>query len=147
MSNEKNTVIIDSNFILLPFQFRIDFLREISDKLEGKTRFIVFEQIIKELEAKKKREPKKIKFQLQLQSGLAYLEKFKESYNISFKNILKSFEETTDDFLLRACSDYKKKYKNVYLATNDSELRKRAKIAKINTIFLRQKKFLHIERT
>ena len=40
-----NIVIIDSNFILLPSQFKVDYFNEINSKLEGKTLFIIFKQI------------------------------------------------------------------------------------------------------
>ena len=40
----ENVVVIDSNFILLPFQFKVDYLNEIYLKL-GKINFIIFKQI------------------------------------------------------------------------------------------------------
>ena len=42
-----NIVIIDANFILLPFQFKIDYLKEIRDLVEGKISFIIFRQVLK----------------------------------------------------------------------------------------------------
>jgi len=140
-----NIVVIDSNFILLPFQFRIDYLNDIEKSLEGKTKFIVYQQIIDELKAKGKRKPNATKFDMQLKSGLLYLEKFKEDYNLEFDHSIKKDIETTDDFLIRTCIDLKAESKHIYLATNDSELRKKAKISSINIVYLRQKKFLSFE--
>ena len=139
-------VIIDSNFVLLPFQFKIDYLNEIRVNLEGKLKFIFFRQILNELEAKRKREPKATKFHRQLKSGLLYLEKNKTNFNIEYIEEIKDKFETTDDFLLRKLINLKEESRNIFLATNDSELRKKAKRLKISTIFLRQKKFLSIER-
>ena len=102
-----NIVVIDSNFILLPFQFKIDYLYDIEKNLEGKTKFIVYQQIIDELEAKGKREPNATKFEMQLKSGLFYLEKFKEDYNLEFNHSIKEHFETTDDFLIRTCIELK----------------------------------------
>jgi rRNA-processing protein FCF1 len=68
-------------------------------------------------------------------------------YPIYFIDEIKKENETTDDFLLRRCIDFKMDYKRVYIATNDAQLRKKASKAKINLIFLRQKKYLSIERS
>jgi rRNA-processing protein FCF1 len=141
----KNFVIIDSNFVLLPFQFKIDYLTEITRNLEGVIEFIVYKQILDELKAKKKREEKKTKFKNQLKAGLLYLNKFKDDFNIKFKNNTKIEYEKTDDFLLRKCIELKKVAKHIFLATNDAELRKRAKSSGINVIFMRQRKLLDIE--
>ena len=141
----ENVVVIDSNFILLPFQFKIDYLSEIYLKLEGKTNFIIFKQILNELEAKKNREPQAIKFQMEFKSGLLYLESNKDKYNILFDGNVKQNYETTDGFLIKQCISLKKKKTHVFLATNDSNLRKEAKRFGISTIFLRQKKYLSFD--
>ncbi|GAF99892.1 unnamed protein product, partial [marine sediment metagenome] len=118
-----NLIVIDSNFILLPFQFKIDYLNEIRDNLDGNLKFVIFQQILNELEAKKKREPKSTKFIRLLNSGLLYLENNKNKYNFDFVNDIKQEEETTDDYLIRKITELKDKYPTVFLATNDSELR------------------------
>ncbi|MHA2391503.1 MAG: type II toxin-antitoxin system VapC family toxin [Promethearchaeota archaeon] len=147
MRSNLNLIIIDSNFVLLPFQFKIDYLNEIRQKLEGNLRFIIFQQILNELEAKKRRESKSTKFSSLLNSGLLYLEKNQENYDFEFMDDLKKENESTDDFLLRKLIELKKQYQNVYIATNDSELRRRSKKLSISVIFLRQKKYISLERT
>ena len=147
MKSKNNVVIIDSNFILLPFQFKIDYFLEIRQIIEGKLTFIIFQQIFNELESKKRRAPKATKFRRFLESGLLYLEKNNDKYPIEIIEEVKDNNETTDDFLLRKAYEIKIKGNSVYLATNDSELRKKAHSQLINTIFLRQKKYLSIERT
>jgi len=142
-----NLIVIDSNFILLPFQFKIDYLNEIRNNLEGNLKFVIFQQILYELEAKKKREPKSTKFIRLLNSGLLYLEKNKGKYEIDLVNDIKQENETTDDYLLRKTTKLREEFQTVFLATNDSELRRKARLSSINTIFLRQKKYLSIERT
>ena len=143
---KSNVIILDANFILLPFQFKIDYLKEIRNNVEGKLKFIVYQQILNELEAKKKREPKSTKFTRLLSSGLSYLKNNKSIYAIDFVNNVKGENETTDDFLLRKLINLKGKYNSVFLATNDSELRKRSEKLSISVIFLRQKKYLSFER-
>jgi len=147
LNSNFSVVVIDSNFILLPYQFKVDYFSQIRFMLEGPLRFIIFQQILNELESKKNREPKSINFSRFLKSGLLYLESNKSKYDISILKDIKKENENTDDFLLRKLIDLKNQGISVYLATNDSELRKKVKIQHINTIFLRQKKYLSIERT
>jgi len=141
-----NLVVIDSNFILLPFQFKIDYFYEIRLKIEGRLNFIVYQQILNELESKRKREPEATNFNKFLESGLFYLEKNKQKFNIEFLEDIKKENETTDDFLLRKLKNLKMENRAIYLATNDSNLRRKAKLININIIFLRQKKYLSVDR-
>ena len=146
MKPNPSLIIIDSNFILLPFQFKIDYLHEIRLELEGELRFIVFKQILDELEAKRRRESKSTKFIRLLDSGLLYLEKKQGDYDIFFFEDIKERDESTDEFLVKKSLELKDEGYNTFLATNDSELRKKARLAGIGSIFLRQKKFLSVER-
>jgi rRNA-processing protein FCF1 len=139
-------VVIDSNFVLLPFQFKIDYLNEIRSHVEGQLKFIIFQQILNELYAKRKREPKATKFSRLLNSGLSYLEKNKANYTIDFIDVVKMKNETTDDFLLRKSIELKIEANTVFLATNDSKLREKSRELGISIIFLRQKKYLSFER-
>jgi len=142
-----NVVVIDSNFILLPYQFKIDYLNDIFLSLEGRTRFYIFKQVLNELRAKEHREQKARKFHRMLKSGMSYLEKYEKSYPIYFIDEIKNQAETTDEFLLRWCIKFKREYRHVYLATNDSKLRKKAIKSNINVILLRQKKYISIQRS
>ena len=146
MKPNTNLIIVDSNFILLPFQFKIDYLNEIRLKLEGELKFIIFRQILDELEAKRRRESRSTKFSRLLDSGLSYLEEKKVDYDVVFLDDIKDKSESTDAFLLKKSLELKVEGYSTFLATNDSELRKEARLVSVNTIFLRQKKFLSIER-
>jgi rRNA-processing protein FCF1 len=141
-----NIVIIDSNFVLLPVQFKIDYLSDIVFQLEGTVKFIIFEQVLGELRAKKLRNPYDVKFQTQYYSGKSYLKKNEQKYILSYNNAVKDKNETTDNFLIRKSVELKTVAVHVFLATNDSELRKKARKSNIGTIFLRQKKYLSFER-
>jgi len=141
----ENYIVIDANFILLPFQFKIDYLTEITATLEGITQFVIYEQILNELEAKRLREPNATKFHMNLKSGLLYLEKNNAKFNILYKQLKKSKGETTDSFLLKICLELKEENKKVYLASNDADLRRKARRIGVNTIFLRQKKYISFD--
>jgi rRNA-processing protein FCF1 len=145
LRSSTNIVIIDSNFILLPFQFKIDYFSEIRLILEGPVRFIIFQQVLNELESKKKKQSKSANFSRFLEAGLLFIKKNENKYDIKILEELKEDIETTDDFLIRMSSKLKKEFQKLYLATNDSYLRKRAKKLNISTIFLRQKKYLSID--
>lgn len=130
----------------MPFQFKIDYFNEIRINLTGQLRFIIFQQILDELDSKRKREPKGNKFIRLLENGLLYLKESKDKYNIEIMEEVKKEIETTDDFLIRMSIELHNQGQDVYLATNDSELRRKAKEVNIGTIFLRQKKYLSVER-
>jgi len=75
---------------------------------------------------------------------LRYLKEINHVYDIEIVNEVKNKEESTDDFLIRKCLELKEKDKKIFLATNDIELRKKARDSGVNLIFLRQKKYLDI---
>jgi rRNA-processing protein FCF1 len=144
-----NAVVVDSNFILLPIQFRIDYIEDIVYLLEGATQFIIYQQVYNELKAKQKRfeeKGKNSKFQAQFEAGKRYLEMKKQEYHLSFINEVKGKDETTDEFLLRKAVSLKDIYHHIFLATNDYELRKKAKQSQISVIYLKQKQFISITR-
>ena len=119
---QKYYVIIDSNFLFLPIQFKIDYLHEIFLNLGGKTNLILFQQILNELNSKLKRETQARKFKMDFEASLQYLDMNKGKYSIQYLNKVKKDNETTDEFLLQECISYKTEGSKVFLATNDSEL-------------------------
>jgi len=139
-----NIVVIDANFLFLPIQFKIDFLSEINYILVGKNYFLIYKQIFDELESKKKRLHEISKFGRELNFAKMYLESNKNNYNLVYINKIKQSSETTDRFLLDECLRLKKKNPNIFLATNDSQLRKEVSKANISNVYLRQKKYLDI---
>ncbi|MFX0140329.1 MAG: hypothetical protein ACFFDN_42205, partial [Candidatus Hodarchaeota archaeon] len=114
MRSNISVIIIDSNFILLPFQFKVDYLDEIRLNIEGELKFIIYQQILNELESKRRREPKRTKFIRLHKAGLSYIERKEEKYNIDFLEDVKDNNETTDDFLLRMLKELKKENQYVY---------------------------------
>ena len=72
MKSKLNLVILDSNFILLPFQFKIDYLNEIRLMIVGDLKYLIFQQIFDELDSKRRREQKSTKFIRLLESGISY---------------------------------------------------------------------------
>ena len=71
-----NTVLLDSNFLLVPVQFKIDVYEEIRNLL-GNPQFIILAEVFNELYLKLHRERRQ-KFKLELKTSLELLEQKKK---------------------------------------------------------------------
>jgi len=119
---DNKVVVLDSSTILMIFEFSIDLEDELR-RLVGKYRIIIPKSIFKELEllSNKLDGKKKINAKASL--------KFIEKYDVEDSNDL----DGDSSVLFLA-----KKHDGI-VATNDRELRKRAKDKKLNVIYLRGK--------
>ena len=124
-------VILDSNFLLVPFQFRIDIFEELNNLL-GKAEPIILSTTIEEL--KKMAEKSSTKKRMQFSAALKLAER------CEILEVEKEASESYDDVILRVARELK-----IPVGTNDMELRKRLRRAGIATIYLRQKSRLVIE--
>ena len=126
---ESKEVVIDTNFFMVPFQFNVDIIDELEKALPSyKLTTPIF--VINELKGLKRNNKGKIR----LNSDLAL--KLANSSNIEIKDISLENNETVDDALLRVSE---------VLATNDIELKKRARKKGITVAYLRQKKYIAID--
>ena len=126
---ESKEVVIDTNFFMVPFQFNVDIIDELEKALPSyKLTTPIF--VINELKGLKRNNKGKIRLNADLALKLA------NSSNIEIKNISLENNETVDDALLRVSE---------VLATNDIELKKRARKKGITVAYLRQKKYIAID--
>lgn len=126
---ESKEVVIDTNFFMVPFQFNVDIIDELEKALPSyKLTTPIF--VINELKGLKKNNKGKIRLNADLALKLA------NSSNIEIKDISLENNETVDDALLRVSE---------VLATNDIELKKRARKKGITVAYLRQKKYIAID--
>ncbi|ATZ59492.1 twitching motility protein PilT [Methanobrevibacter smithii] len=126
---ESKEVVIDTNFFMVPFQFNVDIIDELEKALPSyKLTTPVF--VINELKGLKRNNKGKIRLNADLALKLA------NSSNIEIKDISLENNETVDDALLRVSE---------VLATNDIELKKRARKKGITVAYLRQKKYIAID--
>lgn len=126
---ESKEIVIDTNFFMVPFQFNVDIIDEIEKRLPGyKLTTPYF--VINELKGLKKNNKGKTR----LNANLAL--KLIESSDIEIKDIPLNKDETVDDALLRVSK---------VLATNDIELKNRAKDKGISVVYLRQKKYIAVD--
>ena len=122
-------VVIDTNFFMVPFQFNVDIISELEKKLPS-YKLTTPSFVINELKGLKKNNKGKIR----LNDNMAL--KLANSSKIEIKDISLLENETVDDALLRVSE---------VLATNDMELKKRAKAKGITIVYLRQKKYIVVE--
>ena len=122
-------VVIDTNFFMVPFQFNVDVITELENKLPS-YKLTTPSFVINELKGLKNNNKGKIRLNANLALKLA------NSSKVEIKDISLLENETVDDALLRVSE---------VLATNDIELKKRAKDKGITVAYLRQKKYIAID--
>ena len=126
---DSKEVVIDTNFFMVPFQFNVDIITEL-EKILPSYKLTTPSFVINELKGLKKNN----KWKTRLNANLAL--KLANSSKIEIKDISLLENETVDDALLRVSE---------VLATNDIELKNRAKDNGITIVYLRQKKYIVVE--
>lgn len=124
-------VIIDTNFLFIPFQFNVDILRELERIANCKIEALLITPVIDEL--KSISEMGGIKGR-QAEAALRYGEKLKR-VDVEAKTY-----ETVDDLILRLAAEW-----NCTVATNDRVLLKRLKNMNRSVIYLRKRSHLEIK--
>ncbi|MHA1341702.1 MAG: PIN domain-containing protein [Promethearchaeota archaeon] len=145
---DKNSsfVILDSNFIFVPLQLKIDIFEEIPFLVEGNLIYIIPEEVIEELKIKEKRENNR-KFTLLYNGSMRLLEKKIKQNPEKFTKISISktkSKQNVDNLIVDFAASLKKKGIDVFIATNDKDLKRKARIKNIKIIFVRQSKKLEI---
>ena len=122
-------VVIDTNFFMVPFQFNVDVITELENLLPS-YKLTTPSFVINELKGLKNNNKGKIRLNANLALKLA------NSSKVEIKDISLLENETVDDALLRVSE---------VLATNDIELKKRAKAKGITIVYLRQKNYITVD--
>ena len=122
-------VVIDTNFFMVPFQFNVDIITELENTLPS-YKLTTPSFVINELKGLKRNNKGKTRLNANLALKLA------NSSKVEIKDISLLENETVDDALLRVSE---------VLATNDIELKNRAKNKGITVVYLRQKKYIAVE--
>ena len=126
---DSKEVVIDTNFFMVPFQFNVDIITELENLLPS-YKLTTPSFVINELKGLKKNNKGKIRLNANLALKLA------NSSKIEIKDISLLENETVDDALLRVSE---------VLATNDIELKNRAKEKGITVAYLRQKRYIAVD--
>lgn len=120
-------IIFDTNFLIDCFKFKVDFLKEIEEKIEKPFKLLVLDLNLKELKTIAKTRRKEAKY---AKIALDFVKK-------SCK-IIPSQAKNADQGILEASDE------NTFVATNDKELRKNLKALKIKNIYLKSMKKIAI---
>lgn len=122
-------IILDTNFLMIPFQFRVDIFAEFDKVCNFNYNLYIFEQSIDELRNIIEKQPLKHKKAAQLALKLIKLK------NI---NLLKSNQKDVDSAILKNSDE------DTIIATQDKMLKKELLKKGAFVIMLRQKKYLKL---
>ena len=125
-------VILDSNALFVPFQFKIDLISELDNLLERRYELILLSPVKQELEALASKGS--LKMRKAASCALKLAEKCRQ---VELK-----VPETTlvDDAIIEAAKDFR-----AMVFTNDRQLRRRLRDISVPVIYLRQKSRLAID--
>ena len=125
-------VILESNFLFIPFQFHVDIFEELSRLLSQRLDPIILSPTRKELLEKSEKGSPKMRKKASL--ALEFAEK------CHLIDVEQGVKETPDDVIVRVAAEWK-----CPVATNDRMLRKRLRNISVPVIYLRQKSRLEME--
>ncbi|MEM4397661.1 MAG: hypothetical protein QW757_03510 [Candidatus Woesearchaeota archaeon] len=163
----KKQIILDTNFLLLPFTLKIDIFSEINKIVFFPYEFVVLEQSIDELnkiasnknEKGKDREAAKLAIKLikqkQEKNELKIINFIKDkqktlykainSRNLLVDDIILMLASSQEDKEIKEIQDKKKIRENFIVATNDAILKKKLKNLGIKIIYLKKKKVMEMQ--
>jgi len=113
-------IVLDTNFVTIPFQFRVDVYQEINRIIEEQYELVFPKICLKELQ--------------KLKIGKAALELMKKN-NVKFVEI--PLKKTVDDSILSYAKE-----NNAIVATQDGELKRKVLKNSLQIISLREKQYL-----
>ncbi len=124
-------IVLDTNFLLIPYQFNVDIFEEIRRICNFKYRLYIVDKTIDELEKLVEKERGKDKDAAKLAMSLI---KHKD-----IKIIPTDDNKIVDDLIVDIAEE-----EEIIVATNDKELKEKLKQKNIRLIILRQKKYLKL---
>jgi len=134
-------VILDANFILVPAQLKIDIYSQLGGLGIEPYELVVFHATLIELEQKIKQDITQRSLQREFRLAQQLLQA--HSYRMIEKE--RNYTQSVDDWLIDRALELKSQGNNVYLATNDKELRQKCRHHEIKAIFVRNLKKLALE--
>ena len=134
-SSKKNVelkVILDSNALFVPLEFKLDIFEETERLLNRRITFVLLSAVKRELELLA------VKESLKIRRAAVYALKFAEKCKL----VAVHFDEklSTDDTIVKVAKAW-----NSPVFTNDSQLRKRLRDISVPVIYVRQKSRLEID--
>ena len=145
-------IFLDANFLMVPAQLKLDIYAEFDRLVPQPYTLVILGAILRELEIKSTRMGPQSTFSREYRLALQILERH-EYQVIQTESIPQLTENlTVDDFLLREVQDFIPPFQwdadspfQVYVATNDKFLKRKARDVGIPVIYIRQKRFVEID--
>jgi rRNA-processing protein FCF1 len=125
-------VIVDSNALFVPLQFKIDIFTELPQMLNRNVELILLSPVKHELETLTQKAPSKT------QKNAAFALKLAEK--CKFVKVPETPNEPTDDAILRIAKKW-----NAPVFTNDKQLKKKLRDISMPVIYVRAKSRLQID--
>ncbi len=123
-------IILDTNFLMIPFEFKVDIFSEIDRICRFNYRFYIFDRTIDELKNIIEKQSSKYKKSAKIALELIKLK------NVS---IIKSEGKDVDSLILEHSNG------DMIVATQDIRLRRELLKKEVSVILLRQKKYLQLD--
>lgn len=152
LKNDYAIVLLDTNFLLIPAELKVDIFSELNRIMFEKYKVFVLDKNIEELENIIKKGNSKTKLYAKIakeilkRNNVRILKTRLKTKNFlnTPKIPLKYQYKSADDLIFEFALGLKNK-KKVYVATQDKKLKKRLKKIGVKIIVLRKKSFLMIE--
>ena len=125
-------VILDSNFLLIPSQFKIDIFESMMHLLNQRYEPIILSSTLHELQTMGQRGSPKLRKQVQIALKLA-----QKCHMVEAE---RGKDETNDDVIIRIATEWRSP-----VATNDRELIRKLRNQNVPVIFMRGKSRLELE--
>ncbi|UCE44407.1 MAG: hypothetical protein JSV57_02710 [Candidatus Bathyarchaeota archaeon] len=125
-------VIVDSSFLFIPSQFRMDIYEEMESLLAQRVDPVLLSPIYQEIQKLAESSAPRMKQHASLTLKLAQ--------KCRLIQVERSDEETCDDVIVRVAEEW-----HCPVATNDGTLRRRLRNINVPVIYLRQKSHLEME--
>lgn len=144
-------VLLDSNFLYVPMQFKVDIYEAIPRLLEQGTVLVLLSGVKEEIIQKNKRDIGKLVSKQGI--GVLQLVSLKiEQGKISFMKVERRPSEPVDDYIVRVARqimdapllDNGKEASRIIVATNDKGLKQKCKAGGFEVVHLRQKRFVEL---
>ncbi len=144
-------VLLDSNFLYVPMEFKIDVFEEIPRLLEEATELVLLSGVKDEIVEKNKRTLGKL-VSKQGVGALQLVSKMVELGKVKILKVERRPKETVDDYVIRAGMQIQnapvdgnaKRVTRIVIATNDKGLKSKATAAGYSVVQLRQKTHLEL---
>jgi rRNA-processing protein FCF1 len=142
------TILIDANFAMLPFRIGIDIFKEFTRIIDSNFKISILEENFSELlvlsnKGRGKQSQYAKMALILLKSKSVMLEKSKRVINESDFHLLNRAVSNGDEAILNYCQEFENR-KELLVATDDAELKKKLKLLRVSTIHSRNKKYLVI---